>query len=193
MYRMGLAAIIFLAAREDGIEAIDISSSLIVREAMLLLLFGVVVGMILLLAASRSVQAMLYGVTPTDPATLAFAAMGMIGGRPRGVHSSRPSRVDSRADRDLAGRVTQFCSLLIRRQQSRCVRCFAGNHPNNDVGWFLDASLGTAAADRRQTQTEVTTHARSVRLRTRISSFPAHLFARATQDPKADKWLECGT
>lgn len=51
---------------------------MIVQEALLLLSLGLIFGIVLLLEAGRSVQALLYGVKPTDPTTLGVAVAGMI-------------------------------------------------------------------------------------------------------------------
>jgi putative ABC transport system permease protein len=50
---------------------------MILREALQLLIVGLVFGIVLVLAAGRSVQAILYGVKATDPSTLGFSIAGM--------------------------------------------------------------------------------------------------------------------
>jgi ABC-type antimicrobial peptide transport system permease subunit len=45
------------------------------REAVTLLLAGLVAGAVLSVAAARSAATLLYGLTPTDPATLASAVV----------------------------------------------------------------------------------------------------------------------
>ena len=50
---------------------------LILREAMLLLAIGLVIGAALALAAARTAKSMLFGLKPYDPATLAFAVVSL--------------------------------------------------------------------------------------------------------------------
>ncbi len=50
---------------------------LILREAMLLLAVGLVIGAALALAAARTAKSMLFGLKPYDPATLAFAVISL--------------------------------------------------------------------------------------------------------------------
>jgi predicted permease len=52
---------------------------LVMREAMLLVVLGVVIGMMAAVATTRFVSAMLFGMTPTDPLTLTLATLLMIG------------------------------------------------------------------------------------------------------------------
>jgi len=52
--------------------------SLIVREALSLLVIGVVIGLVIVFAAGRTVQAMLFGLHSTDPLTLVLAIAGML-------------------------------------------------------------------------------------------------------------------
>ena len=47
------------------------------REAGMLLAAGVVVGLVLAIAAARAATSLLFGLTPGDPATLALAAGGL--------------------------------------------------------------------------------------------------------------------
>ncbi len=65
---------------------------MIVWEALTLLSLGLVLGTILVIAAGRSVQAMLFGLKPTDPLTLGFAMTGMACGRGRSEPPSCPAR-----------------------------------------------------------------------------------------------------
>jgi putative ABC transport system permease protein len=51
---------------------------LVVREAMTLVILGVVCGTIAALLLSRTMTRMLFSVTPTDPATFAIVAMGLL-------------------------------------------------------------------------------------------------------------------
>jgi putative ABC transport system permease protein len=50
---------------------------LILREALLLLTIGLVIGAALALAAARTAKSMLFGLKPYDPATLAFAIVSL--------------------------------------------------------------------------------------------------------------------
>jgi ABC-type antimicrobial peptide transport system permease subunit len=52
---------------------------LVVGEGLRLLLAGVMVGVILSLAAARLIASMLYGVRPSDPASLAIVITALIG------------------------------------------------------------------------------------------------------------------
>jgi len=52
---------------------------MVLREALLLALLGIVVGIPAALAASRLISSMLYGLKPTDPVTVAAATLLMIG------------------------------------------------------------------------------------------------------------------
>jgi putative ABC transport system permease protein len=51
---------------------------MILREALAMLGLGLVAGTILVIAAGRAVQSMLFGLRPTDPLTLGMAMMGMM-------------------------------------------------------------------------------------------------------------------
>jgi predicted permease len=86
---------------EIGIRmAIGAERSSIVRmvlgEALLLALIGIVIGIPTALAASRLISTMLYGLKPTDPFTLAAATLLMIGVAALAGHlpARRASRVD---------------------------------------------------------------------------------------------------
>ena len=50
---------------------------MVLREALVLLAIGVVLGVPLSLVASRAIKAGLFGVSPTDPVTL-LAAVGLV-------------------------------------------------------------------------------------------------------------------
>ena len=50
---------------------------LVVREAGRLIALGIVAGALLALASTRLVASMLYGITPTDPATLVMSAVAL--------------------------------------------------------------------------------------------------------------------
>jgi ABC-type antimicrobial peptide transport system permease subunit len=50
---------------------------MILREAGVLLASGVLVGLLIAIAAGRAVTTMLFGLAPTDPVTLAMAAAGL--------------------------------------------------------------------------------------------------------------------
>jgi ABC-type antimicrobial peptide transport system permease subunit len=50
---------------------------MIVREALVLLSVGVAIGIALSMASGRAVAALLYGLEPSDPATLATAVGGL--------------------------------------------------------------------------------------------------------------------
>jgi ABC-type antimicrobial peptide transport system permease subunit len=58
------------AARRDVV-------TMVMREAGMLLAAGVVVGLVLAIAAARAATSLLFGLTPGDPATLALAAGGL--------------------------------------------------------------------------------------------------------------------
>jgi ABC-type antimicrobial peptide transport system permease subunit len=51
---------------------------MVLRESLLLVLIGVVIGLGTVLATTRFVSTMLYGLTPTDPATLALAVLVLV-------------------------------------------------------------------------------------------------------------------
>jgi ABC-type antimicrobial peptide transport system permease subunit len=51
---------------------------LILREALLLVLAGVAVGLPLIFAVTRLASTLLFGLTPTDPVSLLFAALLML-------------------------------------------------------------------------------------------------------------------
>jgi ABC-type antimicrobial peptide transport system permease subunit len=51
---------------------------LVLREALILVLIGLVIGIPLVSAAARLVTSLLFGVSPTDPATLAATAVLML-------------------------------------------------------------------------------------------------------------------
>lgn len=51
--------------------------TMIVREALLLLGLGLAVGLVLVLAAGRAVQSLLFGLKASDPATIAWAIAGL--------------------------------------------------------------------------------------------------------------------
>jgi predicted permease len=51
---------------------------LILREALLLIIAGVVVGLPLIFASTRLASALLFGLTPTDPLSVLFAALLML-------------------------------------------------------------------------------------------------------------------
>jgi ABC-type antimicrobial peptide transport system permease subunit len=58
------------AARRDVV-------TMVMREAGMLLAAGVVVGLVLAIAAGRTATSLLFGLTPGDPATLALATGGL--------------------------------------------------------------------------------------------------------------------
>jgi predicted permease len=61
-----------------GAQARDVVL-LVMRETMLLVVIGVAIGLAASLASTRLVSALLFGLTPTDPLTIALAAMLLIG------------------------------------------------------------------------------------------------------------------
>jgi ABC-type antimicrobial peptide transport system permease subunit len=52
--------------------------ALILRQTLVMLVVGIAVGLILSFAASRSVASLIFGLAPTDPLTLAGAALFLI-------------------------------------------------------------------------------------------------------------------
>ncbi len=69
---------------------------LVMRDAAVLVVVGLAVGVPLSLVATRSAQALLFGVTPWDPATLAGAALGLaaISAAASAAPALRASRLD---------------------------------------------------------------------------------------------------
>jgi ABC-type antimicrobial peptide transport system permease subunit len=53
-------------------------SWLILREALLLVIAGVAVGLPMIFAVTRLASTLLFGLTPTDPGSLIFAALLML-------------------------------------------------------------------------------------------------------------------
>src|SRR5258708_35945377 len=51
---------------------------MVLRESLLLVLAGIAIGVPLALVASRLISGLLFGVSPTDPATISMASMLMI-------------------------------------------------------------------------------------------------------------------
>jgi len=51
---------------------------LILREALLLVIAGVAVGLPMIFAVTRLASTLLFGVTPTDPVSLLFAGLSML-------------------------------------------------------------------------------------------------------------------
>ena len=85
---VGLYGVIsFLAAQrthEIGIRmALGASKSLvlssILRETLMLTLLGIVVGMPITFSVARLIASMLFGIKPSDPVALAFAALALCG------------------------------------------------------------------------------------------------------------------
>jgi ABC-type antimicrobial peptide transport system permease subunit len=69
-----------MLAKSPGFTAVAVLSlalmlSMVLKESMLLLGIGVVLGVPATLAATRLVQAQLFGLSPSDPLTLAVAVM----------------------------------------------------------------------------------------------------------------------
>jgi len=69
---------------------------MVLREALLLVLIGVAAGLPLAVAAARLAAGLLYGLSPTDPATLTAAALIMLG--VAGLAAYLPARRASRVD-----------------------------------------------------------------------------------------------
>jgi ABC-type antimicrobial peptide transport system permease subunit len=69
---------------------------LVMREVLLLVGAGVLIGLPAALAATRLVTSQLYGITPTDPSTLAWATagIGVIGALSGYVPARRATEVD---------------------------------------------------------------------------------------------------
>jgi ABC-type antimicrobial peptide transport system permease subunit len=69
---------------------------LVLREALILILIGLAVGIPLLFAASRLLTSLLFGVSPTDPATLTATALLMLSIAALAAYlpARRASRVD---------------------------------------------------------------------------------------------------
>jgi predicted permease len=61
-----------------GAQARDVVA-LVMRETMLLVVIGVAIGLAAALASTRLISNLLYGLTPTDPLTIALATMLLIG------------------------------------------------------------------------------------------------------------------
>jgi ABC-type antimicrobial peptide transport system permease subunit len=72
---------------------------MILREASSLVALGAVIGVAAAVALSRYVRAMLFGITPVDPATLAgaVAAMMLVGVLAGWVPARKASRLDPMA------------------------------------------------------------------------------------------------
>jgi ABC-type antimicrobial peptide transport system permease subunit len=70
--------------------------SAVVKDAVRLIAFGVLAGMPMAWAGSRAVRSMLFGLTPTDPATMGAAAIVLLaaGRQVCGEHARRASRLD---------------------------------------------------------------------------------------------------
>jgi predicted permease len=70
---------------------------MVMREVLVLVAIGIVAGLGAALALTRLVQAQLYGITPSDPATLAIAALGLaaVACAAGFVPALRASRVDA--------------------------------------------------------------------------------------------------
>ena len=69
---------------------------MVLREALLLVLIGVAAGLPLAVAAARLAAGLLFGLSPTDPATLTAAALVMLG--VAGLAAYLPARRASRVD-----------------------------------------------------------------------------------------------
>ena len=52
--------------------------NMVLRESMLLVVLGVLIGLGAVLATTRFVSTMLYGLTPTDPATISLAVLVLL-------------------------------------------------------------------------------------------------------------------
>jgi len=70
--------------------------AMVLRETVALLSIGIVVGIALALEASRLISALLFGLKPTDPLTIAGAALLMVAAAAFAgyVPARRASRVD---------------------------------------------------------------------------------------------------
>jgi ABC-type antimicrobial peptide transport system permease subunit len=51
---------------------------MVMREILLLVLIGIIIGLPASFAATQLISSMLFGLTPTDPITIAFATLFMI-------------------------------------------------------------------------------------------------------------------
>jgi ABC-type antimicrobial peptide transport system permease subunit len=69
---------------------------LVMRESLLLVAVGVGVGLATALATTRLVSTLLFGLTPTDPLTIALATLLMIGAA--AIAGYLPARRASRVD-----------------------------------------------------------------------------------------------
>ena len=78
-----------------GAEAADVIW-IVLREVLLLRGIGIVIGLPVTLAVSRLLRSQLYGISPSDPASISFAVAGivLIGALSGYMPARRATRVD---------------------------------------------------------------------------------------------------
>ena len=90
---------------------------LVIRQALILVSFGIAIGLTGALALTRLLSGLLYGVTPTDPAT--FAVMAALLGAIALAACLGPARRAARVDPAVALRCERLASpVAVRRSSS---------------------------------------------------------------------------